>query len=294
MSPALLIVLILTLAAGIYGLEFYSSTRTWVAFWRGHRVVIRFHKGKQIFELDGNQVFSRTRNLQPFGEQKYKEPWTHPALGETEITVTRKVVGNQGEYTLNLEIGDELVPLTELKNFLGRVQQDQEEIFTKLTHGAIEPLGDPRWVAACTILNSVRQSSAVNDEVREAANVLQGEMRSCFESRQRLKEDDLGLLGANETRVAEIQARLEAKIERSLEAVKSIHMATISLEAHADESAEMSRVQETIDFLNVEDEVADFMASISSLEEEPPTAADLLEQEEETVEAHVEVQVSSR
>ena len=71
-------------------------------------------------------------------------------------------------------------------------------------------------------------------------------MRESFESRQRLGDETISLLGDDREALDEIREKLEQKILQALEAVKSLHMATMSIEAHADESTEMEKVQEIL------------------------------------------------
>ena len=123
-----------------------------------------------------------------------------------------------------------------------------------------EQLGDPRWIAACKLLQLIRQSKMANKEIRETANTLQLQLRKNFEIRRRISEEDVSLLGCIED-LNQIKAKIEERIQQGLEAVKSLHMVTISLEAHADEKSELERVYQTIQYLQAEDEVAAFVAA---------------------------------
>ena len=144
-----------------------------------------------------------------------------------------------------------------------------------------EKLGDPRWIAACKLLQLVRQSPTADQEIREVANVLQQELRRNFEMRVRLSEDDFSVLG-DATKLNELKNKLEEKILQGLDAVKSLHMVTISLEAHADESLEMQKVNSIIRSLQAEEEVEKFMQDISKEKEDPvEKRKDMLRREEQ-------------
>ena len=45
MSAITVVLLAFAVTAGIIGLDFWFNTRTWIAFWRGHRVVLRLQQG---------------------------------------------------------------------------------------------------------------------------------------------------------------------------------------------------------------------------------------------------------
>ena len=261
MALAVTLTIILFLVAALTWLQRWSSNRTWIALWRGSQVVLRNFQGKLILELDGERIFEKSRPTLNLSKHTYTQACHLPSMGDTEIAVSTRSVGSQGDYTLELQIGEDLVPLTELTHFFGRITQEKGALFKKLNHNTIEPLGDPRWIAACSILNSVRQSTSANNQIREAANLLQVEMRHCFESRLRLSDDSVDLIGGD---ISEVKSILEEKIGTTLEAVKSLHMATISREANADESEEMRRVQETLQYLDAEEEVDKYIASLQS------------------------------
>jgi hypothetical protein len=270
MTPTLIILSILTAAFGIGAAQIWFGQREWVARWRGHRVLIFYRHNRIILEIDGVPVLDQARTIL---RTTQTQTWTHPALGDTEILLSRIVVGSHGEYTRGLQIGDEIVPLVEVPRHWQGARilaglktihaEDREELFGKISHGEIEELGDPRWIAACRILDAVRQSNATTDEVRETTNLLQVELRKSFEARRRLADETISEIGQNSEDFAAIQERLEHNILDALEAVKSLHMAVISIEAHADETAEMQRVRDIIEHLQAEEEVARFVADLT-------------------------------
>ena len=238
----------------------YLSHRQWISVWRGHRIRIRLHHFKVFLDIDDVPVFCES---QSFIRRQHQTEWEHPALGKKDVVITKVHRGQDG-LSLNLEIGDEIVPLFELpSNWYGHVNLETEAAsWKKLMPVDFEQLGDPRWIAACKILQLVRQSQMANKEIREAANILQQELRSNFETRRRLADEDLSILG-NVDLCNDIKDKVEAKILQGLEAVKSLHMATISLEAHADETEEMKKVYDTIQSLQVQEEIASFMQKVS-------------------------------
>ena len=236
----------------------YISHRQWISVWRGHRIRIRLHQLKIIVEIDDEPVLVESQGII---HRPYHTEWNHPALGKKIITVKRTQKGQEG-VNVSLEIGDEIIPLFELPvNWLQQVQLEKEESYwEKLTPVDFEQLGDPRWIAACKLLQLIRQSKMANKEIRETANTLQLQLRKNFETRRRISEEDVSLLGCIED-LNQIKAKIEERIQQGLEAVKSLHMVTISLEAHADEKSELERVYQTIQYLQAEDEVAAFVAA---------------------------------
>ena len=246
-------------ALSFAGIMIYLSHRQWISVWRGHRIRIRLHHFKVFLEIDDEPIFSES---QSFIRKTHQTEWEHPALGKKEVKITKIQRGQDG-LALNLEIGDEIVPLYELSsNLLSQFDPEEEAAsWKKLMPVDFESLGDPRWIAACKLLQLVRQSQMANKEIRDAANILQKELRGNFETRRRLAEEDMSLLGDVEA-FHDIKHKIEEKILQGLEAVKSLHMATISLEAHADEKDEMKRVYETIQALQAEEEIATFMQQV--------------------------------
>jgi hypothetical protein len=253
--------------------QHWFSDRQWVGMWRGHRVSLRHMGGRVVVEVDGQEVLSQARKL--IG-QTYAEAWSHAALGETTIQLSKRTIGSQGEFDMLMSIGEERVPLIELEQawkgaralFLLRTRSgDPEECWSSLMHTSAEPLGDDRWLAACRLLVLTRQSSALTASMREAANELQGVLRRSFEARQRLGDVSLAVLGAEDPdEVSRVQLVLEDRIVSALEAVKSLHMAVISIESQADESSELSRVHQALDMLQADSEVERFMKRQSMLQ----------------------------
>ena len=219
-----------------------------------------------MVEVDGQVVLSQARN--PIRET-YAESWSHAALGETTIGLSKNTIGSQGEFTMLMSIGEERVPLIELEQAWGGTRAlilqrtlsgDPDEYWASLGHATVEPLGDDRWLAACRLLTLTRQSSALTASMREAANDLQGVLRRSFESRQRLGDASLEVLGTETSDdVSRVQQALEDRIVSALEAVKSLHMAVISIESQADETSELARVHQALDVLQADSEVEQFM-----------------------------------
>ena len=249
--PLSVIALIIA-AFSFAGTLMYLSHRQWISVWRGHQIRIRFHQFKVFLEIDGVPVFSESRHLI---RNTHETEWEHPGLGKTKIKIVKIPQGQDG-LSLHLEIGEEIVPLFEIpRTWYGHAKiEEADNFWKKLMPVDFEQLGDPRWIAACKILQLVRQSKMTNKEIRETANILQQQLRKNFETRLRLAEEDFSVLGDPET-LHELREKLEDKILQGLEAVKSLHMVTISLEAHADESEEMSRVHQTIRSLQAEEEI---------------------------------------
>lgn len=255
---------ILLAAAGMAGLQHWFSNRQWVGMWRGHRVLLRHQKARILVEIDGQVVLSKPRM-----SLRYTESWSHSALGETTIDLSRNSIGSQGEFTMLMSIGDERVPLIELEQswkgaralILQRTRTgDVEEYWSSLEHTHVEPLGDDRWLAACRLLTLTRQSTALTAPMREAANELQGILRRSFEARQRLGDASLAVLGVEDPdEVVRVQHGLEERIVSALEAVKSLHMAVISIESQADETSELNRVHQTLEVLQADSEVERFI-----------------------------------
>ena len=237
------------------------SHREWISVWRGHRIKIKFHHFKIFVEVDGVPIFEERQGL---ARRVHETEWAHPALGKKNLKITKIPQGQDG-LTLNLEIGDEIVPLFEIpRTWYGHAITDNlEEYWKKLMPIDFEQLGDPRWIAACKILQLVRQSQMANPSIREAANTLQQQLRKNFETRVRLAEEDFSVLGEVEDLNA-LKSKIEERILQGLEAVKSLHMVTISLEAHADESEEMDKVNRVIGFLEAEDESEQLLSGIDS------------------------------
>ena len=258
--PFTVIALILG-AFSFAGTCIYASHRQWIAVWRGHRIRIRLQHYKVFLEIDDTPIFSESQSLI---RKKHETEWEHPALGTTNIQIQKVVLGQDG-LNLNLQIGEEIVPLFELpRHWYGQVNlSEEDEVWKKLMPVDFEQLGDPRWIAACKILQLIRQSQMADEKIREAANLLQQELRRNFETRLRLAEEDFSLLGDPNT-LNELKEKLEQKILQGLEAVKSLHMVTISLEAHADESNEMNKVHQIISSLQAEEEIEKFVHEISS------------------------------
>lgn len=252
MLPAVVISLSILGIVGFVMANVWYSHRQWVAVWRGHKVLVRMHHAKIFVELDQQPIFE-----QPYGfiKTKYQQEWTHPALGATMIHLQKVVEGSDGEG-LRLRIGEELIPLIEVeRKWYGGLEDGAADTYwEKLIPAQVESLGDPRWVAACKILDLVRQSTMATQAVREAANILQVELRKRFEQRRRLAEESLEVVDA-ETDTAALQQQLEANILHALEAVKSLHMAVVSIEAQADERSEMQKVETIIESLQAVQEV---------------------------------------
>ena len=241
------------LIAGALGFAYtvaYFTQAQWIAIWRGHQIRIRLHHQKVFFEVDGEVVFEQSQGLI---KKNFKSDWMHPALGSTLVQVEKHTKGQDG-VGVRLRIGDEIVPLFELPTkWYGSLDTSTvDDYWTQLKPVQFEDLGDPRWISACKILQLVRQSQMADVQIREAANILQKELRQNFELRLRLGEDVLTSLGES-GEIDELKERLETKILDGLEAAKSLHMVTISLEAHADETAEMLRVNQILKRLQVEE-----------------------------------------
>ena len=255
-------------AAGVIGsLQLWFSDRQWVGMWRGHRVSVHHVQGRVVVELDGESALSQVRLPLRW---THSEDWSHPALGHATVSLSKLMIGGNGEFTVSLAIGDERVPLVEVeRQWLGvrallglrtTRPEAREQYWASLTHTAVEPLGDDRWVAACRLLDLTRQSQALTPDIRDAANNLQATLRRSFEARQRLGDEALDVLGAADAdEVRAMQGVLEERIVSALEAVKSLHMAVISIESQADETRELGRVQSTLDALRADDEVERFM-----------------------------------
>ena len=244
------VVLMMIAALGFaYGVS-YLSHHQWIAIWRGHQIRIRLHHQKVFFEVDGVVVFEQNQGLI---KRQFEDEWAHPALGDTRVQVEKHTKGQDG-VGIRLRIGDEIVPLFELptKWYGGLDLSTVDDYWKQLQPVQFEDLGDPRWISACKILQLVRQSPMIDAQIREAANILQKELRQNFELRRRLSEDALSALGES-GEVEDLKDRLETKILDGLEAAKSLHMVTISLEAHADETTEMQRVNQILKKLKVED-----------------------------------------
>ena len=254
MPPSVIIMLLgaISFAATLV----YISNRQWISVWRGHRIRIRLQHFKIAVEIDDVPVLMESQSV---FNKTHQTKWNHPALGTKMIRVEKIHKGRDG-LSLKFEIGDEIIPLFELPtNTLHQAQTKEEESYwNKLMPVDFEQLGDPRWIAACKILQLIRQSKMADGEIRETANILQQQLRSNFEMRRRLSEEDVSLLGNSED-LNQIKTKIEDKILQGLEAVKSLHMVTISLEAHADEKDEMEKVYQTNQYLKAEDEVATFM-----------------------------------
>lgn len=280
MEPVTIIAAGLIGTAGIGALQLWFSDRQWVAVWRGHRIRVQHHEGRVIVEMDGQVILSQRRMV---FRRAYAAEWSHPALGETTIALSKIPIGSQGEFSLAMTIGEERVPLIELerswrgaRTLIGlqtRATDAPDALWESLSHTAVEPMGDARWLAACRLLDLSRQSSAMTAEMRENANLLQSVLRRSFEARRRLGDDALGALGAlgepAAAQVPEARAALEARITAALEAVKSLHMAVISIETLADETDELNRVQQTLERLQADDEVERFLKQ-QALQRAPP------------------------
>jgi len=267
MDPVTLIVGGLTVTAGVAAAQLWLSDRQWVSTWRGHRVLVRHHKGRVVVDIDGQTVLSQGRL---FLRKRYREPWQHPEIGDAAVTLTKQLIGGHGDFTLSMTIGEEQIPLVELeRNWRGARMlvglqtvpaEAADECWERLSHTAVEPLGDARWLAACRLLSLTRQSAAMTDELRETANLLQGALRRGFEARLRLGDESMAALGeADADLLVEARAAVEVRISEALEAVKSLHMAVVSIEAHADETAELRRVHKALEHLDAEDEVERFL-----------------------------------
>lgn len=267
MEPVTLIVGGLTATAGLAALQLWFNDRQWLTVWRGHRVLVRHHKGRVVVDIDGQTVLSQRRY---FFRKHHHESWHHPVIGDAEITLSKQVIGAQGEFTLSMKIGEEQIPLVELdrawrgpRMLLGLQSAEPgavDECWERLSHTAVEPLGDARWLAACRLLSLTRQSAVMTDDLRETANLLQGALRRSFEARLRLGDDVMDALGPADAHLLDdARTAVEARISDALEAVKSLHMAVVSIEAHADETVELRRVQQTLEHLDAEDEVDRFL-----------------------------------
>ena len=232
-----------------YALSFYSHAQ-WIAVWRGHQIRIRLHHQKVFFEVDGELVFEQNQGLI---KRNFQSVWSHPSLGDTLVQVEKHTKGQDG-VGVRLRIGDQIVPLFELptKWYGGLDLSTVDDYWNQLKPVQFEDLGDPRWISACKILQLVRQSQMADTQIREAANILQKELRQNFELRLRLGEEAILALGES-AELDALKERLETKIMDGLEAAKSLHMVTISLEAHADETAEMQRVNQILKRLQAEE-----------------------------------------
>ena len=235
--------------------------------WRGHRISVHHSRGQVVVEVDGQTAMTQTRL--PL-RKTYSETWSHAALGETTLQLSKLLIGGQGEFTMSMIIGAERVPLVEVeRKWAGRraliglrtsIPGASEHYWASMSHTAVEPLGDDRWLAACRLLELTRQSSALTADMREAANSLQATLRRSFEARLRLGDEALDILGTSDAdEVGAVQQALEGRIIAALEAVKSLHMAVISIESKADETQELDRVLHTLDELRADDEVEQFM-----------------------------------
>ena len=267
MEPITIIAGSLSAAAAISALQLWFNDREWVGAWRGHQIAVRHVRGRVVVMVDGEVTLSQWRWPH---KKRYREGWSHPALGDATVEVHKNVIGGQGEYTIALSIGAERVPLVEVERrwwgpraLIGlrtTVAGVSDAYHASLAPVAVEPLGDDRWVAACRLLDLTRQSSAITPDIRTAANDLQVALRRRFEARSRLGDDARDALGPHvPEEVDRIRQSLEARIEAGLEAIKSLHMAVISLEAHADETPELHRAQETLKDLQADDEVERFL-----------------------------------
>jgi hypothetical protein len=257
----------LTMVAGIGALQLWFSDRQWVGMWRGHQISVHHSRGRVVVEVDGEMVLNQVRL--PL-QQTHVTPWAHPVLGEADLQLSKLIIGGHGEFTMSMTIGQERIPLVEVeRKWLGRraliglqtsTPGTAEKYWEGLKHTAVEPLGDDRWVAACRLLELTRQSTVLTDDMRAAANSLQAALRRSFEARLRLGEEALDVLGAGDAEeVSTVQEALERRIVVALEAVKSLHMAVISLESQADETRELDRVRQSLDALRADDEVERFM-----------------------------------
>lgn len=266
MDPFTVIAIGLSAVGALAGLQLWFSDRQWVTTWRGHRVHVQHHQGRFVVCVDDEVILSQHRLR--FGKQ-HTEAWSHPALGETTVAISRDTIGHHGEYTISMTIGDERLPLAELprkwhgaRTLIGLqsiVPGSLAEMWEGLSHTTVEPLGDARWLAACRLLELSRQSNAMTPQTRQAANHLQGVLRRSFEARLRLGDDAVEALGeVDQEQLAAARTALEARIQSALEAVKSLHMAMISIESQADETHELSRVHQTLAQLQAEDEVERF------------------------------------
>ena len=267
MEPVTLIVGALAAASGLGGLQLWFSDRQWAALWRGHRVHVRHFRGQVVVEIDGQMVLSQHRR---FYRKNHSEAWHHAAVGDTDVSLSKLNIGGQGEYTLSMKIGEEQVPLVELtrswrwpRGLLGLQTAEAGAVdacWERLSPTAVEPLGDARWLAACRLLSLTRQSAAMTDELRETANLLQGALRRAFEARLRLGDDAMDALGPSDAHLLdEARTTVESRITEALEAVKSLHMAVVSIEAQADSAVELRRVQQTLKHLDADNEVERFL-----------------------------------
>lgn len=263
MSAGLVTFGLMVAAFGFAWLISYYSHRHWVAVWRGHQIRIRLNHQTVFFEVDDQLVCQWSEGL----KRSFETEWEHPALGNTNVLIKKLIKGQDGVH-LHLEIGSEIIPLFEIpRSWQGKLH-DTDAYWKKLQPVEFESLGDPRWIAACKLLQLVRQSPAVDQDIREAANILQQELRKSFETKIRLSEEAVLMLG-DAQKLEELRDTIEEKITQGLEAVKSLHMVTISLEAHADESAEMHKVHQIIKTLHAEEEVERFIHRISAELENP-------------------------
>ncbi len=266
MEALLIVGAALAFTAAIGGLQLWFSDRQWVGMWRGHKVRVHHQRGQVVVDIDGQTTLAQLRR--PL-QRRHTEQWSHGALGDTTVELTRMFIGGNGEFTMSLTLGGERVPLVEVERSWSGIKAliglqtstpgSAETYWKSMAPAAVEPLGDDRWLAACRLLELTRQSAALTTEMRESANSLQAVLRRSFEARLRLGDEDLGALGAAGDEVEAIQAVLEARITAALEAVKSLHMAVISIESRADETLELQRVEQTLATLRADDEVEHFM-----------------------------------
>jgi hypothetical protein len=165
---------------------------------------------------------------------------------------------------------------------LGQAQSEHREAyFSKLARPSYEDLGDPRWLSILRLLELTRGAVELDSEIIETGNYLEKELRRCFILRQRLLET-LELLdeSVHQEDLQELIQSNEERIIGGLEAVKSLHMITISREVHGEEHREWERIQHSLQRLQIEKNLFNRFAT------EVPSSE---EQEEESLRrAHVE------
>ena len=243
---------LLLLGVGGVPLSMYANSwianRRFAAVWRGHRVLLQQHRGRTKLWVD-HQLEADFPYI-PF-QNRLRQEWSHPALGETEIVIRRL----SDEMVFVLQIGDEMVPLMEVSSM---EKDTREDPWAVLLPGQQSKLRDPRWLAVCQLLQLIRQAPSVREEVLEAANLLQVSLRKHFEALRRLSSSEEVLEPA--LGMEEVKQRVEEKLAAGLAAAQQLHLAVVSLESHQDDGGALEQVNTTLERLQVETEVEQLLS----------------------------------